>query len=97
MYETRRNLATLLDDLRRRGDEPAFAVRTPYRRFTWSADRVWRASTALAARLREAGAGPGERVILTGHASPEWVAAILGTFTAVPFLIGYALWFGGVR
>ncbi len=82
MPEPRRNLSSFLDDLERRGDGPAFALRTPYRRFTWSGAQVRRAALGLAGRLREGGLVPGDRVLLSGPSCPEWAAALLGIVAA---------------
>jgi len=80
-HEPRPNLVSLLDDPLP-GDAPAFVCKTPYRRFSWSLSEIRTAALAFAARLREAGVGPGERVLLQGPDSPEWVAAFFGIAAA---------------
>ncbi len=74
----RANLGTLLDDLARGGGREAFVLRTPYRRFAWSARQTRNAALSLAQRLRQVGLRPGECAILHGSNSPEWCAAFLG-------------------
>src|SRR5213594_1430735 len=78
----RPNLASFLDDLAADPDRPAFALRTLYRRFTWTAGEVRGAALNTARLLRSRGVCPGEPVLLMGPASPEWVAGFFGIVAA---------------
>lgn len=80
--KARPNLVSLLDDPSARPDAPAFARRTPYRRFCWTLEETRTAALAFAARLQEGGIDPGDRVLLQGPDSPEWVAAFFGIAAA---------------
>ena len=74
----RRNLVSFLDDLSRDPERPAFALRTSYRSFRWTAGRTRSAALGVASGLASAGIRPGDRVLLLGSNSPEWCAAFLG-------------------
>ena len=74
----RSNLATLVDDWRANGSQTAIvshignrATRTSYADLAGLAERV-------AAELARRGIGPGERVVLWGQNSAEWVGAFFG-------------------
>jgi long-chain acyl-CoA synthetase len=74
----RLNLATLVDDWRANGSQTAIvshvgnrAVRTTYTELAGLAERV-------AGELARRGIAPGERVVLWGRNSAEWVAAFFG-------------------
>ena len=82
MVEPRPNLVALLHELGRRADRPAFALRTPYRRFIWTGGEIRTAALAGASRLAAAGLGRGEPVLLLGPNSPEWVAAFFAIIAA---------------
>jgi len=74
----RRNLTSLLDDLARDPERPAFALRTSYRSFRWTAGKTRSAALGVASRLASAGIRRGDRVLLLASNSPEWCAAFLG-------------------
>lgn len=78
----RTSVVSLLDDLEREPGRPAFALRTPYRRFLWTAGETRNAALTLADRLRAGGVRPSDRVLLRGPDGPEWVAAFLGIAAA---------------
>jgi len=80
--KARENLVSLLDHLLVRPDLPAFVRKSPYRRFCWSTGEIRTAALAFAARLQESGVGTGDRVLLQGPDSPEWVAAFFGIAAA---------------
>ena len=62
----------------RPAEEIAFVWRRGYRLDRWSYGKLWGAATNFSARLRSLGVGRGERVLLWGENSGEWVAAFLG-------------------
>jgi long-chain acyl-CoA synthetase len=74
----RSNLASFLDDLASDPERAAFALRTAYRGFRWTAGRTRAAAFGFSARLAAEGVRPGDRVVLEGPNSPEWCAAFLG-------------------
>ncbi len=58
--------------------EIAVVWRRGYRMVRWSYGDLFRAAAHFAARLRARGVAPGDRVLLWGENSGEWVAAFLG-------------------
>lgn len=48
----------------------------------WTNEQVWRQARSAAARLRELGVAPGDRVALCAENSPEWILAYLGIYLA---------------
>ena len=59
-------------------DEAAVAWRRGYRMIRWSYADLFRAATQFARQLRTRGIAKGDRVMLWGENSGEWVAAFLG-------------------
>src|SRR5580704_12350065 len=59
-------------------DEAAVAWRHGYRMERWSYGRLLNASTHVASELQSRGIAKGDRVLLWGDNSGEWVAAFLG-------------------
>jgi len=74
----RRSLAEYLDDFLRRGDECAYAQPAGYRTERWTYRQVAEAAFQFARELETRGTRKGERVILWGPNSAQWVAAFLG-------------------
>ncbi|MGC9159212.1 MAG: AMP-binding protein, partial [Terracidiphilus sp.] len=74
----RDNLATLLDDFRRYGRQIAVVRIQGNRRRTASYDEIARLARRFAALLAGRGVGPGERILLWGENSAEWIAAFYG-------------------
>jgi len=58
--------------------EPAVCWQRGYRVMRWSYRELWRAATDFAWHIRSQGLGKGERVLIWGENSGEWVAAFLG-------------------
>jgi len=69
---------TLLDLLaeRRSGDAPFLVYGDGYRHLTLTPRELHQRATALAARLRQAGVVPGDKVILWGENRPGWIIAL---------------------
>ena len=59
------------------GTAPAVAMHAK-EPWGWSYAELWDATLRVAGYLRAQGVGPGDRVILWGANSPEWVAAFYG-------------------
>ncbi|HKW89221.1 MAG TPA: AMP-binding protein [Candidatus Acidoferrales bacterium] len=74
----RQNLIEFIEEYARRGGETAIAHRRGYRMERWSYGRVAEAARGFAAELEARGIAPGERVLLWGENSAEWVAAFFG-------------------
>jgi long-chain acyl-CoA synthetase len=74
----RRSLAEYLDDFLRRGDEWAYAQPAGYRTERWTYRQVAETSFQFARELEARGIHKGERVMLWGPNSAQWVAAFLG-------------------
>jgi long-chain acyl-CoA synthetase len=74
----RRSLVEYLDDFLRRGEECAYVQRRGYRAERWSYRRVAETAFQFARELEVRGIGKGERVLLWGPNSAEWVAAFFG-------------------
>ena len=71
-------LVELLDQSARRwGAQPAVALHAK-EPWGWTYAELWDATLRVAGYLRAQGVGPGERVVLWGANSPEWVAAFYG-------------------
>jgi len=71
-------LLNLFDGLPQLGDRPAIGVRREYGVRWWSYARLHRRSREAALRLSAAGVGPGDRVVLWGASTPEWVGFFFG-------------------
>jgi long-chain acyl-CoA synthetase len=74
----RRSLVESLDQFLRWGHEIAYAQPSGYRTVRWSYRRVAEGAFQFARELESQGIGKGERVLLWGPNSAEWIAAFLG-------------------
>lgn len=74
----RTNLATLLDDFRRYDRDIAMVRTQGNRRRITTYRELARLAGRFAALLKERDIGPGDRVVLWGENSAEWVAAFYG-------------------
>ncbi len=74
----REHLASLVEDMRRRGRERALVELRGVRHRRTSYGQVAELAGRFAAELRVRGIGPGERVVLWGESSAEWIAAFFG-------------------
>jgi long-chain acyl-CoA synthetase len=75
---TRQTLLTYLDDYARRGDEIFFANHLGLRTIHWSYARLAAEAHSVAYELQARGVQRGERVLLCGNNSPEWIAVFWG-------------------
>ncbi len=75
---TRRTLLSYLDDYLELGDAIMFAQRRGLRHLRWSYEQVVLTARRMARELEAHGIAKGERVLLCGENSPEWVAAFWG-------------------
>src|SRR5882762_8515136 len=73
-----RSLTGCLDDFLRRGEECAYVQRRGYRSDRWSYRRVAETAFQFARELEARGIGKGERVLVWGPNSAEWVVAFFG-------------------
>jgi long-chain acyl-CoA synthetase len=76
--KVRRSLVEYLDDFLRRGEECAYVQRRGYRAERWSYRRVAETAFQFARELEVRGIRKGERVLVWGPNSAEWVAAFFG-------------------
>ena len=74
----RPHLATLIDDFRRHGDQMAMVTHIGNRRLPCTWGQLAEQSARFAAELGRRGIIAGDRVILYGANSAEWVAAFFG-------------------
>ncbi|HVJ06354.1 MAG TPA: AMP-binding protein [Candidatus Saccharimonadales bacterium] len=74
----RPHLATLVDDFRRHGTQRAVVVHSGNRRHISSYAELANLSERFAAELRRRGIAAGDRVILLGKNSAEWIGAFFG-------------------
>ncbi len=74
----RRSVVDYLENFLRRGRECAYIQRRGYRTQRWSYRQVADTAFQLARELEKRGLGKGERVLLWGPNSAEWVAAFFG-------------------
>ena len=74
----RLHLGMLVEDLRRRGRERAVVRHVGVRRRVTSYEEIARLAGRFATLLVARGIGPGERVVLWGENSAEWIAAFYG-------------------
>jgi long-chain acyl-CoA synthetase len=72
---TRTNLISLLDEFQRYARDVAVVQRRGYRRECWTYAQLANAAVTCALELTELGVGAGDRVILWGPNSAEWMAA----------------------
>ena len=78
MSHPKRSLRYFVDLLERLPEREFLSVRGEFRTRRWSRGRVLDCAHRFARRLEAAGISPGDRVLLWGHNSPEWGAALLG-------------------
>jgi long-chain acyl-CoA synthetase len=74
----RRSVVEYLESFLRRGRECAYLQRRGYRTERWSYRRVAETAFQFARELEKRGIGKGERVLLWGPNSAEWVAVFFG-------------------
>jgi long-chain acyl-CoA synthetase len=74
----RRSVVDYLDDFLRRGRECAYIQRRGYRIERWSYRQVAETAFRFARELEQRGIGKGERALLWGPNSAEWVAVFFG-------------------
>ena len=74
----RPHLATLVADFRRYGDQIAIVTHRGNRRFSSTYAALAELSARCAAAFEQAGVQPGDRILLWGNNSVEWVAAFFG-------------------
>ncbi len=74
----RQSLIDFLQEYARRGRSTAFAQRSGYRTSRWSYRDVASLAGQCARELERLGVAPGDRVLLWGRNSAEWVAAFFG-------------------
>src|SRR5450432_2754657 len=73
-----RSVAEYLDSFLQRGKECAYVQRHGYRNVRWSYRKVAETAFQFARELRARGINKGDRVLLWGANSAEWVAAFFG-------------------
>src|SRR6266436_6774414 len=74
----RRSVVEYLENFLRRGRECAYVQRRGYRAVRWNYGRVAGVAFQFTRELEKRGIGKGERVLLWGSNSAEWVAAFFG-------------------
>ncbi len=74
----RRSLLEYFENLHRFADDVAFVGRRGYRSDRWSYRRLGRLAAQVARELESRGIARGDRVLLWGANSAEWVAAFFG-------------------
>jgi long-chain acyl-CoA synthetase len=74
----RRSVVEYLDSFLRRGRECAYMQRRGYRAERWSYPQVAETAFQFARELEQRGIGKGERVLLWGPNSAQWVAVFFG-------------------
>ena len=74
----RQSLIEYLEQFRRLGKETAYVERRGYRRVRWTYRQVAETAAQVARELEARGVEPGDRVLLWGQNSAEWVAAFYG-------------------
>jgi long-chain acyl-CoA synthetase len=74
----RSSIADLVDDFTRRGEQNAFLFQRGYRTVRWTYAEVARVARQFSSELESRGVKRGDRVILLGENSAEWLAAFLG-------------------
>jgi long-chain acyl-CoA synthetase len=74
----RPHLASLVEDFRRNGQQTAIVVYRGNRRYTTSYAELAALTGRFSAELSRRGIGTGERVVLWGENSAEWIGAFFG-------------------
>ncbi len=77
-HGVRASLASLVEDFLRRGDEVAVVAHRGNRRYRTSYGELVELAGRFAAELEARGAGPGDRVVLWGENSAEWIGCFFG-------------------
>lgn len=77
-YNVRTNLASLVDEFRAHANETAVVQHRGVRRYATSYGDLAQLAGRFAAELQSRGIAPGERVVLLGENSAEWIAAFFG-------------------
>jgi long-chain acyl-CoA synthetase len=75
---SRQSLAEYIGGFARHGSETAYAYRSGYRTVRWFYREVAGVAAQFARELEARGIAPGDRVLLWGRNSAEWVAAFFG-------------------
>jgi long-chain acyl-CoA synthetase len=95
----RPHLATLVADFRRYGEQIAVVTHRGNRRFSCTYAQLGELSARCASAYDQSGLKPGDRVLLWGNNSAEWVAAFFGCIlrgiVAVPLDAAGSLEFAG--
>src|SRR5208282_5503436 len=78
LESVRPHLASLVEDFRHHGAQTAVVVYRGNRRYATSYAELADLTGRFSAELARRGIGPGERVILWGENSAEWIAAFFG-------------------
>ena len=76
--QPRPHLASLVEDMRRRGRETAVVELRGVRHRRTSYGEIAQLAGRFAAELRRSDIRAGERVVLWGESSAEWIAAFFG-------------------
>ena len=74
----RPHLASLVEDFRRHGAQTAVVVYRGNRRYATTYAELAQLTGCFSSELARRGIGPGERVVLWGENSAEWIAAFFG-------------------
>src|SRR5881296_2878198 len=74
----RENLLSLFSEFQRYGDDVAIVQHRGYRRESWTYNKLASKAIACALELKERGVRTGERVLLWGPNSAEWMGAFWG-------------------
>src|SRR6266700_2259756 len=74
----RENLLSLFGEFQRYGDDVAIVQRRGYRRESWTYNKLASKAVSCALELKERGVRTGERVLLWGPNSAEWMGAFWG-------------------
>jgi long-chain acyl-CoA synthetase len=80
----RSNLLSLFDDFRRNSRDVAVVQRRGYRRESWTYAKLAQISFLCGRELKERGVRNGDRVLLWGPNSAEWMAAFWAACCAAP-------------
>ena len=78
MMRMRENLATLVEDFRLHAAETAVVTHRGVRRYVTTYGELAALAGQFAAELERRGVGPGERVVIWGADSAEWIGVFFG-------------------
>ena len=78
LENVRLHLASLVKDFRRHGAQTAVVVYRGNRRYATSYAELANLTGRFSAELARRSVGPGERVVIWGENSAEWIAAFFG-------------------